>query len=142
MWMLSYLIIDNNYVSKSYPLFLSANNADKVRLQSEVSRLKTRLSESDTKSEMVQTRLKELQEEMTSIRRKHENSLQTNKNLKQQVCVVQGPPFIYLWLCLVTLIITLLRNKVVRFVCRQFYWLIMSMFVEIVAGVRGQGSKG
>ena len=94
--MLSYLFIDNNYVSKSYPLFLLANNADKVRLQSEVSRLKTRLSESDTKSEMVQTRLKELQEEMTSIRRKHENSLQTNKNLKQQVCVLLGAPFIYL----------------------------------------------
>ncbi|XP_067947025.1 coiled-coil domain-containing protein 18-like isoform X2 [Watersipora subatra] len=61
-----------------------SNNADKTRLMSEVSRLKSRLTEGETKCEMLETRLKEVQAEMCAVRKKYESIQLINKNLKQQ----------------------------------------------------------
>lgn len=64
-----------------------ANDGEKSRLQSEVGRLKNKLSEGETRCNVLQSRLKELQSEQLATRKKLDTSQNNNKDLRQQVCI-------------------------------------------------------
>lgn len=76
---------DARIISQCFFLMRVVNDGEKVRLQSELNRLKNKQSEAETRSNVVQSRLKELQTDLSSTRKKLETTQSNNKDLRQQV---------------------------------------------------------